>query len=70
VSGSSNTTTVIYFLVALESAPLTWLDSLKPDSINSWEDLKKTFIDYFQGSMLRVGTRHDLPQVKNKRMRP
>jgi hypothetical protein len=47
VSGGSNTIKVIYFLMALESALLTWLESLKPDSINSWEDLKKTFIDNF-----------------------
>jgi hypothetical protein len=35
VSGSSNTTKVIYFPVALESAPLTWLESIKLDSIDS-----------------------------------
>jgi hypothetical protein len=35
VSDSSNTTKVIYFQMALESAPLTWLESLKPDSIDS-----------------------------------
>jgi hypothetical protein len=35
VSGSSNMTKVIYFLMALESAPLTWLESLKLDSIDS-----------------------------------
>jgi hypothetical protein len=66
VSGSSNTTKVIYFSMALESALLTWLKSLKPDSIDSWEDLKKTFVDNFQGSMLRVGTCHDLSQVKQE----
>jgi hypothetical protein len=52
VSGGSSTTKVIYFPMALESTPLTWLESLKEDSINSWEDLKKVFIDNFQGSML------------------
>jgi hypothetical protein len=66
VSGGSNMTKVIYFSMGLESAPLTWLESLKPDTIDSWEDLKKTFIDNFQGSMLRVGTRHDLLQVKQE----
>jgi hypothetical protein len=50
--------------VALESAPLTWLESLKPNSIDSWEDLKRAFIDNFQRSMIRGGTRHDLSQVK------
>jgi hypothetical protein len=52
--------------MALESAPLTWLESLKPNSIDSWEDLKQAFIDNFQGSMIRAGTRHDLSQVKQE----
>jgi hypothetical protein len=46
--------------MALESAPLTWLESVKPNSIDSWEDLKRAFINNFQGSMIRVGTCHDL----------
>jgi hypothetical protein len=50
----------------LESASLTWLESLKPNSIDSWEDLKRAFIDNFQGSMIRAGTRHDLSQVKQE----
>jgi hypothetical protein len=64
VSGGSNSTKALYFLVALESPPLTWLQSLKLNSINSWEDLKRAFIDNFQGSMIRAGTHHDLSQVK------
>jgi hypothetical protein len=43
-----------------------WLESLKPNSIDSWEDLKRAFIDNFQGSMIRAGTRHDLSQVKQE----
>jgi hypothetical protein len=50
----------IYFPMALESALLTWLERLKPDSIDSWEDLKKTFINNFQSSMQWAGTRYDL----------
>jgi hypothetical protein len=52
--------------VALEPAPLTWLESLKPNSIDSWEDLKRAFIDNFQGSLIKAGTRHDLSQVKQE----
>jgi hypothetical protein len=33
--------------MALEPEPLRWLESLKPNSINSWQDLKRTFIDNF-----------------------
>jgi hypothetical protein len=32
VSGGSNSTKALYFTVALEPAPLTWLESLKPNS--------------------------------------
>jgi hypothetical protein len=51
VAGGTNSIKVIYFPMALESAPLMWLESLKRDSIHSWEDLKKLFADNFQGSI-------------------
>ena len=51
----------------LEFAPLTWLESLRHDSIHSWEDLKKLFIDNFQGSIHRPTTRHDLRLCKQER---
>jgi hypothetical protein len=40
VAGGSNTTKVVYFPMALETAPLTWLESLRKDSIDSWDDLR------------------------------
>jgi hypothetical protein len=49
VAGGSNTIKVVYFPMALEPAPLTWLESLPNESIDSWEGLKKVFIDNFQG---------------------
>ena len=56
VTGGDTYTKVLYFPMALEPAPLTWLESLTPNSIHSWEDLKKVFIDNFQGSLHRVAT--------------
>jgi hypothetical protein len=53
--------------MALDPAPLTWLESLSNNSIDSWERLKKVFIDNFQGAIARVGTRHDLAQCKQER---
>jgi hypothetical protein len=47
VAGGSNITKVVYFLMALDPAPLTWLESLSSNSIDSWERLKKVFIDNF-----------------------
>jgi hypothetical protein len=53
--------------MALDPAPLTWLESLSNNSIDSWERLKKVFIDNFQGVITRAGTRHDLAQCKQGR---
>jgi hypothetical protein len=64
VAGGDTVTKALYFPMALELAPLTWLESLKADSIHTWDDLKKVFIDNFQGSMHRVATRHDLSLCK------
>jgi hypothetical protein len=47
VSWGSNSTKALYFSIALESTPLTWLESLKPNSIDSWEDLRRVFINNF-----------------------
>jgi hypothetical protein len=41
--------------MALDLAPLTWLESLSNNSIDSWERLKKVFIDNFQGAIARAG---------------
>jgi hypothetical protein len=64
VAGGSNSTKVVYFPMALDPAPLTWLESLSNNSIDSWEWLKKVFIDNFQGAITRAGTHHDLAQCK------
>jgi hypothetical protein len=66
VAGGSNITKVVYFPMALEPAPLTWLESLSNNSIDSWEWLKKVFIDNFQGAITHAGTRHDLAQCKKE----
>jgi hypothetical protein len=67
VAGGSNITKVVYFPMALDPAPLTWLESLSDNSIDSWERLKKVFIDNFQGAIARAGTRHNLAQCKQER---
>ena len=51
VAGEDTNTKVLYFPMALERAPLTWLESLAHESIHSWGDLKKAFINNFQGSL-------------------
>ena len=60
------TTKVLYFPMVLELAPLTWLESLKAESVHSWEDHKKVFVDNFQGSMHCVATHHVLVMCKQE----
>ena len=43
------------------------VESLRHDSIHSWEDLKKLFIDNFQGSIYHPATRPDLRLCKQER---
>jgi hypothetical protein len=43
------------------------LESHSNNSIDSWERLKKVFIDNFQGAITRASTRHDLAQCKQER---
>ena len=47
VAWGDTNTKVLYFPMALEPAPLTWLESLACESIHLWDDLKKAFIDNF-----------------------
>jgi hypothetical protein len=66
VAGGSNITKVVYFPMALDPALLTRLESLSNNSIDSWERLKKVFIDNFQGAIAHAGTHHDLAQCKQE----
>ena len=68
VAGGDTNTKVLYFPMALEPTPLTWLESLARESIHSWDDLKKAFIDNFQGSLHRVATRHALSMCKQEQI--
>ena len=47
VEGVDTVTKALYFLMGLEPRPVTWLESLKADTIHSWNDLKKVFINNF-----------------------
>ena len=48
------------------SSTSQWSWSLARESIHSWEDLKKAFVDNFQGSLHRVATRHALSMIKQE----
>jgi hypothetical protein len=52
--------------MALDPAPLTWLESLSNNLIDSWEGLKKVFMDNFQGAIARVGIYRDFGRNRPK----
>src|SRR5687768_8944317 len=63
-AGGNDDTKVIYFPICMEAAPLTWIESLDKNSIDSWKDLKVAFTNNYAGAMQRPGNRINLSQVK------
>ena len=49
-----------YLPIMLMPTAMNWLTSLAPDSIGSWEQLKKVFTDNYMAMSTRPGIKHDL----------
>lgn len=52
-----------YLPVVLDQATNHWLLSLREDSINSWTELKRAFIDNFMATCEQPGTKYDLEKI-------
>ena len=55
-----------YLIVMLVLTVMNWFTSLASDSIGSWEELKKVFIDNYMAICTRPGTKHDLNCIYQK----
>ena len=55
-----------YLPVMLTPAAMSWFTSLTPDSIGSWEDLKRVFTDNYMATCRRPSTKHDLNRINQK----
>jgi hypothetical protein len=42
----------------------TWLEDLPRDKINDWTDLRRVFVDNFQGTYMRPGKQWELHNCK------
>jgi hypothetical protein len=42
----------------------TWLEDLPRDKINDWTDLRRVFVDNFQGTYMRPGKKWELHNCK------
>ena len=51
---------VNYLPIMLMPTTMNWFMSLAPDSIESWEQLKKVFTDNYMATCTRLSTKHDL----------
>jgi len=52
-----------YFPVMMGPQALNWLEAFPAGSINSWQDLYNTFVQYYQASFPGPKTRWDLASV-------
>lgn len=50
----------------LSDKALTWFTSLKPETINSWHDLKNSFLDKFSTAGKIPKTRGDLANIEQR----
>ena len=55
-----------YLPIMLMPTVMNWLMSLTPDSIESWEQLKKVFTDNYMATCTRPSTKHDLNRIYQK----
>jgi hypothetical protein len=67
-AGGNNDAKCLFFPFCLDQAPLTWLESLKKNSIDKWDQLKAQFTSNFAGAIGRSGTRMDLAMVKQEQV--
>ena len=66
VAGGDTSVMANYLFVMLTLTAMNWLTNLTPDSIESWEQLKKVFTDNYMATCTRPGTKHDLNRIYQK----
>ena len=66
VTGGDTSVMANYRPIMLTPAAMSWVTSLAPDSIESWEELKKVFTDNYMATCTRSGTKHDLNRINQK----
>ena len=52
--------------IMLMPTTMNWFTSLAPDSIGSWKELKKVFIDNYMAMCTRPSTKHNLKHIYQK----
>ena len=55
-----------YLPIMLTLAAMSWFTSVAPDSIRSWEELKKVFTDNYMATCRWPGTKRNLNRITQK----
>jgi hypothetical protein len=59
-----------YLSVILKPSAMNWLMNLRPNTIGSWDDLKRMFIKIYVATYARLGTKHGLERIYQKTGEP
>ncbi|XP_066341615.1 uncharacterized protein [Miscanthus floridulus] len=59
-----------YLPVMLAPSAMNWLTNLRTDSIGSWDDLKRVFIENYTATCVRPGTKHNLEKFYQRTGEP
>ena len=62
-AGGDTSVMTNYLPIILMPTMMNWFTSLAPDSIGSWEELKKVSTDNYMATCTRPGTKHDLNPI-------
>ena len=65
-SGGNTDVMANYLPVMLKPATMNWLTSLQSNIIDSWDDLKRLFVENYKATCERPGMKHDLAIVYQK----
>src|SRR3954469_6147267 len=60
IAGHTDLLAARYLPLMMEGACRQWINTLPPDSIDSWEEMRDAFVRHFEGSYTRATTIEDL----------
>jgi len=65
-AGGSTDVMANYLPIMLKPTTMNWLTSLGSDTIESWDDIKRMFVENYMATSERLATRHDLERIYQK----
>ena len=70
VAGGTNDVMANYLSVMLSQTATNWLMGLREDSIKSWDDLKKVFVENYMATCQQPSMKYDLEKLHQTSREP